>query len=74
MNGEQFRSVIFDMVANPGDWRGAICCVINDRPEIRAAVAGAVLDYTATPASFEALGNHKMIVRAVGYRNGPAGP
>lgn len=64
----------FELVSNKQDWRGPInasvhvgCC--NYEPEI---LNRAVQYFTATDASIEEKDDH-YVVRAAGYRAGPAG-
>jgi hypothetical protein len=63
----------FDRVATPEDWRAPICAVVPCY--LRDVVRAAVIFYTATVPSFhETAGGRNVQVRAIGYRNGPAGP
>ena len=68
------RRRVFDLVADPADWKAPIDAFIkyawNISPE---AVNDAIVHFTATEASFihETHGFH---VKAEGYRKGPAGP
>ncbi len=68
---------VFDLVADPSDWRAAIDCNVDlstaDAPrldDIREAVEW----FTATTAEITHVAGPVVRVRSVGYRMGPAGP
>jgi hypothetical protein len=61
----------FNSVCNRDDWKAPIETVIF--PADQAIVAEAIAFYTATEAVFIKQGN-MLLVKALGYRNGPAGP
>lgn len=67
----------FDRVADPRDWRAPINAVIA--PDRRTITACAIVHFTATKPRFTPLGNpgssapKMLLVRALGYRAGPAG-
>jgi len=64
----------FERVETPGDWRAPInAVVVADHAEIEL-IGEAVEFFTATRATITHLGQRTYQVRAVGYRNGPAGP
>ena len=61
----------FEEVQNPNDWRAPIFTVISR--EQKEVVEAAIEFFTATTPTFAERGEC-LEVRAVGYRNGPAGP
>ncbi len=77
---EKFRR-LFDLVANPSDWRGPIDVAIDAGVFVAlnttdAEVADAVEFMTGTRPSFDCGWRHGrpiVRVRAIGYRAGPCG-
>jgi hypothetical protein len=66
----------FDKVANPDDWKGEIYArvIISNFDEL-TEIHEAVVHFTGTVPSFEYDAAAKVtVVKATGYRNGPAGP
>lgn len=68
----------FDLVAPAHDWRASIDAYVSDDALDAASlslaeIADSVMFFTATEATLTRTG-HGWRVRAVGYRNGPAGP
>jgi hypothetical protein len=62
----------FDLVKDPKDWRNPIqACIEIDQKE---AVEAAIIHFTATTPTFTRVNSSHLIVKADGYRNGPAGP
>ncbi len=63
----------FDRVRNPRDWKAPIRAVI--RADERLVVEKAVLWFTETTPEFVPAsgGSERLVVRALGYRRGPAG-
>jgi hypothetical protein len=65
-------SAAFDLVADPCDWRAPVNAVVDS--EHWGAVQAAVRFYTATEPTYDLTVSRKLLVRAAGYRAGPAGP
>lgn len=59
-------------VIPPGDWKGPIDAMIDEKD--RDVVTEAIIYYTATSPSFYVQSSGLLRVMADGYRNGPAGP
>lgn len=66
-------STAFDQVADPADWRAPIAATIA--AEDFGLVSAAVEFYTATKVVVDRqCGERELVVSAIGYRDGPAGP
>jgi len=70
-----YLDLIFSMVCDPLDWKAPIAAIVPNNERLREAIRDAVVHYTGTVPSFQYMpADSTMIVRAVGYREGPAGP
>lgn len=66
----------FELVQDPSDWRAPINKVIGIDNNFRL-IDEAIRYFTGTHASFLRFtsdGIEKVVVKAIGYRNGPCGP
>lgn len=61
----------FELVEPTSHWKDAICCFVPEGADL-AVVAEAIIHFTATVPTFEVTGGG-IVVRAAGYRAGPAG-
>jgi hypothetical protein len=64
-------SAAFSKVQNPNHWKDSIYSIIDAKD--KEVVARAIPYFTATEPTFTDIGNGQLLVRADGYRRGPAG-
>jgi hypothetical protein len=73
MNAKRIQlEAVFNKLCDPHDWKAPIDCTC--RPEDVNLVREAVVYFTATEPAFSTIeGANVLQVRALGYRQGPAG-